>query len=47
LKFDDAVDVLLSEEARKKSSGLVETSGSVLSIDQRGKSMNREKKNKI
>jgi len=44
LKFDDVVGVLLSEEARIKSSGSAETSKSVLSIDRRGRSMNRDKK---
>ena len=44
LKFDDAVGVLLSEEASKKSSGATETSESVLSIERRWWSMNREKK---
>ena len=43
-KFDDVVGVLLSEEARRKSSGLAEASGSALSVDQRGKSGNRDKK---
>jgi len=43
LKFDDAVGVL-SEEAHKKSSGLAETSGSALSVDRRGRPMNREEK---
>jgi len=46
LKFDDAVGVLLSEEARRKSSGSAETSGSALSVDRRGRSINREKKKK-
>jgi len=44
LKFDDAVGVLLSEEACKKSSGSAETSGSALSVDRRGRPMNRDKK---
>ena len=33
LKFDDVVGILLSEEARRKSSGSAETSGSTLSVD--------------
>jgi len=45
LKFDDAVCVFLSEEARRKSSGLAETSRSAPSVDRRGRLMNREKKN--
>ena len=44
MKFDNAVGVLLSEEARRKSSGAAETSGSFLSFERRGRSMNREKK---
>ena len=44
LKFDNVVDVLLSEEARRKSLGSAKTSGSALSVDQRGTLMNREKK---
>ena len=44
LKFNDALDVLLSEEAHRKLSGLAETSGSVLSVNQRGRSANRDKK---
>ena len=36
--------VLLSEEVRKQSSWLVEISGSALSVDQRGRPMNKEKK---
>jgi len=44
LKFDGVVGVLLSEEARRKSSGLAETSGSALSVDRRGTSGNRDKK---
>jgi len=47
LKFDDAVGVLLSEEARKKSSKSAETSRSALSVDWRGRSTNREKKKKV
>jgi len=43
LKFDDAVGVL-SEKARKKLSGSAETSGSTLSVDWRGRLMNKEKK---
>ena len=38
------VGVLLSEEAHRKSLGSVETSGSALSVDQRGRSGNRDKK---
>jgi len=41
LKFDDAVGVLLSEEARRKLSGAAE---SALSVERTGRSMNREKK---
>ena len=46
LKFDDAVGVLLSKEARSKSwtSASAETLGSALSVDRRGRPMNREKK---
>jgi len=44
LKFNNVVGVLLSEEARRKSSGSAEISGSALSIDQRGRSGNRDKK---
>jgi len=44
LKFDDAMGVLLSEEARRTSSGLAETSESALSVDRRGRLMNRKKK---
>ena len=44
LKFNDVVGVLLSEEARRKSSWLAETSGSALSVDWRGNSGNRDKK---
>ena len=43
LKFDDEVSVLLNEEACRKSSGSAETSGSSLSVDRRGRPMNREK----
>ena len=43
LKFDDAVSVL-SEKVRRKSSGSAETSESALSVDQRGRQMNRGKK---
>ena len=39
-----AVGVLLSEEAHQKSSMLVEISGSALSVEQRGRSENRDKK---
>ena len=46
LKFDDAVGVLLSEEARKKSSKSAETSRSALSVDRRGRSTKREKNGK-
>ena len=35
LKFDDAVGVLLSEKARRKSLGSAETSESALSVDRR------------
>jgi len=38
------VGVLLSKEARRKSSWLAETSGSALSVDWRGNSGNRDKK---
>ena len=44
LKFDDVVGILLSEEARRKSSRSTETSGSAMSVDQRRKTTNREKK---
>jgi len=46
LKFDDAVGVLLSKEAHSKSwaSASAETLGSALSVDRRGRPMNREKK---
>jgi len=44
LKFDDVVGVLLGEEACRKPSGSAETSGSVLSVDRRGRSRNRDKK---
>jgi len=44
LKFNDAVGVLLSEEAHRKSSGSTETSGSTPSVDQRGRLVNRDKK---
>ena len=37
LKFDDVVGVLLSEEARRKSSGAAETSGSALNTYERGR----------
>ena len=43
LKFDDATDVLLSKEARKKSTGSAMTSGRALSVNGRGRSTNREK----
>ena len=43
-KFDDVVGVLLSEEARRNSSVLVDTSEGALSINQRGRSRNRVKK---
>ena len=44
LKFDNMVGVLLSEEVCRKSPGSAETSGSALSVDQRGRSGNREEK---
>ena len=44
LKFDDVVGVLLSKEARTKSSGSAETSRSALSVDRKGRSENRDKK---
>jgi len=44
LKFDDAMGVLLSEEALRKSSGSAEISDSALSVDRRGRPMNRDKK---
>ena len=44
MKFDNAVDVLLSEGARWKSSGAAETSGSSLSVERVRRLMNREKK---
>jgi len=45
LKFDDVMGgILLSEEARRKSSGSAETLGSALSVDQSGRSGNKEKK---
>ena len=44
LKFDDAMSVLLSEEAHRKSSSAPETSGGALSVEMRGRSMNRKKK---
>ena len=47
LKFNNVVGVLLSEEARRKSSGSAETSGSALSVDRRGRSKNRDKKKKL
>ena len=37
LIFDDVVGVLLSEEARRKSSGATESSGSALNISNRGR----------
>jgi len=43
LKFDNAVGIL-SEEARRKSSGSAEISGSALSVDRRERPMNRDKK---
>jgi len=45
LKFDDTVGVLLSEEARKKSSGAVETLGSALSV--RKSKVNEQRKKRI
>ena len=36
LKFNNVVGVLLSEEARRKSSGSAKTSGSALNVDRRG-----------
>ena len=44
LKFDDVVGVLLSEEARRKSSRSAETSRSAPSVNRRGWSGNRDKK---
>ena len=44
MKFDDAVCVLLSEKAHRKSSGAAETSRSDQSVKREGSSMNREKK---
>ena len=44
LKFDDTMGVLLSEEVHKKSSGSAETSKNALSVDRRGRPMNRDKK---
>ena len=38
MKFDDVVGILLSEEARRKSSKSAETSGSALSVDRRERS---------
>ena len=38
------VTTLLSEEVRRKPSGLAETSRSALSVDQRGRFGNRDKK---
>ena len=43
LKFDDAMGILLSEEAHRKSSGEAKTSRSALSVDLRGRPMNKEK----
>ena len=43
LKFDDVIGVLLNKEARKKS-GAAKTSGSALSVDQRGTPTNRDEK---
>ena len=42
LKFNDALDILLSEEARKKLSGSVETSGSALGVKSERKLVNRD-----
>ena len=42
--FDDVVVVLLSEEARRKSSRSAETSGSTLSVDRRERSGNKIRK---
>jgi len=44
LKFDDVVGVVLSEEAHRKPSGSAETPGSALSVDQKGRPGNRDKK---
>ena len=44
LKFDDVVGVLLSEEKHRKSSGSAKTSRSVLSVNQRERFENRDKK---
>ena len=44
LEFDDAVGVLFSKEAHRKLSGSAETLGSLLSINRRGRPMNRDKK---
>jgi hypothetical protein len=41
LKFDDVVDVILSEEMRQKRIG--ETSGNVLNIENRGRQKDRGK----
>ena len=41
LKFDDVVGAILSEEMRRKSSG--ETSGNALSVESRGRKMERGK----
>jgi len=41
LKFDDVVDAILSEEMRQKSSS--ETSGNALSVESRGRKMERGK----
>ena len=44
LKFDDAIGVLPNKKAHRKSSALAETSVIALSVDQRGRPMNRDKK---
>ena len=44
MKFDYVMGILLSKEARSKSSGSAKTSGSALSVNRIGRSLNREKK---
>jgi hypothetical protein len=47
LKFDDVIGVILSEKIHKKSSGSTSTSCSVLNVERRGISKEREKNLKV
>ncbi|MGV7988778.1 hypothetical protein PJP10_30850, partial [Mycobacterium kansasii] len=41
LKFDDVVSLILSEESRRKASGVSGDSGNALNVEGRGRSLNK------